>query len=244
MKKEEMALRIVRKTVFFSLLFHLIANAAFGQVFPVFPSGTLPDGSIYRSTLTVANPTSSDISCTTRFQQNAQPVNVYSFPVGKSSYFVWRVSTYTLNPNNAYIPSYLVLTCDLPTSAEARYAFYSSAGTMLGEANVLASNPVTYAAFVLDHETTQTRTGLAITNDSDAAITATITVYDSNNSSATLTQSIMIDQRSTLTKFVDELTGWHGALGLVTVSAPSALFVSGLRFTGPVFSTLYPIVSK
>jgi hypothetical protein len=114
---------------------------------------------------------------------------------------------------------------------------------MVGEANVPASNPVTYAAFVMDNEPDDTRMGLAISNDSDSAISATVTVYDANDN-VPLAVPITINPRSTLTQFVDEITGWKGSLGLVTISASSQFCVTGLRFTGTVFSSVLPIVSK
>ena len=65
--------------------------------------------------------------------------------------------------------------------------------------------------------------GLAIANDSDQPIAATLTVYDQSNDGENPPDLATgyDPSRSTVTKFVDEITGWRGALGVVTISAPT-----------------------
>jgi hypothetical protein len=235
-------MRIVR-VLCLTIPVYLIATTAFGQVFPVFPIGTLPDGSFYRSTLTIGNLSSvADTSCTLRIKPNTNVNIIDNFTITKASWSIQRPPS--LNINDMYVPSYAVVSCNQPISVEVRYALYSGQSLMIGEATVPPSSPVNYAAFVIDHVLDATRTGLAIANDSDVAVSATVTVYDSNNTNIPLKQTLTIDPRSTLTEFVDEITGWKGSLALITVSASSPFCVTGLRFTGPIFSTLLPILTQ
>lgn len=216
------------------------AGTAFGQVFPVFPSGTLADGSSYRSTITIGNlsSTASD-SCQVRLQPIAStPTTVTLTTIGPGSWLIWRAPA-----RSTYVPTYAVVTCDQPTSVQVRYAYYSNQSTMVGEVNVPASNPVTYTAFVMDSAIDNTRIALAVSNDSDVTISATVSVYDPSNS-VPLTLPILVAPRTTFTQFVDEITGWKGTLGIVSISSSSQFNVTGLRFTGPVLSTLLPIASK
>jgi hypothetical protein len=230
------------RSVFLLGLIHLITDAAFGQVFPVFPSGAMPDGSFYRSTMTVANLSSVDTFCTVRLQQDAN-VNstfnvIHNFTVGKNAWTLFRSEL-----GNAYSPRYAVVSCDQQTSIQVRYAYYSSQSVMLGEASVPSSTPATYAMFAMDRTNDNSRIGVALANDSDAAISVTVTVYDAANN-VPIVHSINIAPRSTLTKFVDEMTGWNGSLGLVTISASGQVYVMGLRYTGAVFSSLPPLIAN
>ncbi len=221
----------------------LITIDAYSQerfhVFPQFADGRFPDGSYYRSTITILpwfdsdNPTCSLVlyGMTTTFDSGASG---FSFTISHSpgGFSVNRTTGVQL-----FQGGYATLTCSDYTFAHVFYTFYAANGTKLSEATVFSSGE-TYQRRIVVDQRDGARLGIAIANNTDLASSYTITA---TGSFGTRTATVNVPARRALARFVDELlTLPANALGVITIRQPdfSDFYLIGLRFTGALFTTI------
>jgi hypothetical protein len=210
------------------------------HVFPQFADGRLSDGSSYRTTLMVANPSSSATSnCALR---------LYGLTVnGQDTYpFTFVGSGWTVLPISSTQPlksGYATLQCSAAVEAQLLYSFYSAAGAKISEATVFSS-PSAAAVEVLGDNRNGSQIAVAIANDSDQSTTYTITAYNNGGSpvgSATRT----LAARTNLAAYVSDLVtlpaDYYGQVFVTSGTGTASLI--GIRFTGNAFTTI-PAVSR
>lgn len=233
----------MRHSVICALLIFGISVEGVGQsdgrstyhVFPQDAFGTLPDGSFFQSTLLVHNTSDSATSCTLRNGKHSEPV--WSVVLNGRG---WNLYPH-ISINRPLVSDYVSLSCTTEVFATLLYSYNSPDGKTIAEATVFSSPVATGFHLVADQRGSK-RLGLAIANDLDMEQTATIRVYDA---SATLQQtaSRRIPARSSVTGFLNEMTGWSAdVLAQLTISCDSGCAVIGLRFAGSVFTTIPAMV--
>ncbi|HYR82739.1 MAG TPA: matrixin family metalloprotease [Terriglobia bacterium] len=210
------------------------------HVFPQFADGRAGDGSYYRTTLMVSNPSSTAASdCT--FQLYGLTVN------GQGTHtFTFAGSGWTILPINsdqALQSGYATLRCSAPVEAQLLYSFYSAAGTKVSEATVFSSPPAGMLQ-VLGDNRGGSQIAIAIANDSDAATPYTITAFDnSGNPVGSVTRTL--SPRTSLAAFVSELISlpadYYGQV--VVTSGGGTASLIGIRFSGAAFTTI-PAVNR
>jgi hypothetical protein len=216
------------------------ATANTYHVFPQFADGRASDGSYYRTTLMVANPSSITTStCTLR---------LYGLTVnGQGTYtFTFVGGGWTVLPVSSTQPlksGYATLQCSAAVEAQLLYSFYSPAGAKISEATVFSSPPAA-AVQVLGDNRNGSQIAIAVANDSDVSRTYTISAYNSAGSlvgSAT----VPIAARANLARYVSDLVTLPADyFGQVYVtSGGGAASLIGIRFTGVAFTTI-PAVNR
>jgi len=212
------------------------ATAATFHVFPQFADGRASDGSYYRTTLMVANPSSTTTAnCTFR---------LYGLtPNLQSSYtFTFGGSGWTVLPFSSAQPlksGYATLQCSATVEAQLLYSFYSAAGAKMSEATVFSSPPAGTVQ-VLGDNRGGSQIAIAIANDSDVSRTYNITAYNSAGSLVGSADQI-IAARTNLARYVRDLVNlpadYFGQV-IVTANGGGAASVIGIRFTGIAFTTI------
>src|SRR6266850_4338279 len=210
------------------------------HVFPQFADGQASDGSFYRTTLMVSNPSSTASSnCT--FQLYGLSVN------GQSAYaFTFAGSGWTILPINSsqtLKSGYATLRCSAAVEAQLLYSFYSPAGAKISEATVFSSPPAGSLS-VLGDNRGGSQIDIAIANDSDVTRNYTITALDRSGSQVgAVTRPLM--PRTNLAAFVSELiplpADYYGQVIVASDSGTGSLI--GLRFSGAAFTTI-PSVNR
>ena len=204
------------------------------HIFPQFGDGRLSDGSYYRTTVLIANSSSSSGNCTLRlYGLSVNGYNVFNY--GTFSPGTWTVTT-DINSTQSFKSGYATLRCDMAAEAQLLYSYYSPAGTKLSEATVFSS-PASGAVQVLADNREGSRLAVAIANDTSQSANYTITAYDSAGAQvATSTRGLA--GHSNLAAFLDELVSIPANhYGQVYVSGGSSSVI-GLRFTGSAFTTI------
>ncbi|PYS29572.1 MAG: hypothetical protein DMG11_08500 [Acidobacteria bacterium] len=218
------------------------ATASTYHVFPQFADGRAADGSYYRTTLMVANPSSTTTAnCTFRLYgltPNLQSTYTFNF-LGSG----WTVLPFT--SNGILKSGYATLQCSATVEAQLLYSFYSAAGAKMSEATVFSSPPAGTVQ-VLGDNRGGSQIAIAIANDSDASRTYTIAAYDSAGSlvpGGSTTRAL--PARTNLAAFVRDLvslpTDYFGQV-IVTSGSGTASMI-GIRFTGIAFTTI-PAVNR
>lgn len=208
------------------------------HVFPQFADGRFQDGTFYRSTLTVLPWFTSDApvcsfnlyGMTAQFSTGSGSVFSIAIPAG--GFAIWK----SLG-SQGFQGGYATLTCDEYVFANVTYTFYAPNGGKISEATVFTSDDDFDTRIVLDH-TEGARLGIAIANNTDLQRSYTVTLIASGS---TRNATITVPARRALARFVDELlSASAGTTGVLTVRAPdfSDFYLIGLRFTGPVFTTI------
>src|SRR5262249_47583629 len=130
---------------------------------------------------------------------------------------------------------YATLQCTGAVEAQFVYSLFSSNGIKLSEGTAFSSPPSASVKAIAD-EREGARLGLAIANDSDQTVTYTISVTN-----APAAGSITLGPRSSIAKFISQFVPGipPDNLGQVVVSSTTGTAsIIGLRFTGPVFTTI------
>ena len=201
------------------------------HVFPQFADGRFFDGTYYRTTLMISNPSSTLAStCTLQLRGFTVPGFALTYDVPASGSVIESTSG-----TQAFRSGYATLQCSTRVEAQLLYSYYAAGGAKISEATVFSSPPASVVRVVAD-ETSGAQVGLAITNDSDQSATYSISVTNT-----TATSTVTLSPRSSTAKFLRELVPGipENNLGLVTVSSGSIpASIIGLRYTGGVFSTL------
>jgi pseudomonalisin len=205
------------------------ATASTYHVFPQFADGRNTDGTYYRTTLMISNPSANgSAKCTLQLRGLTVPGFGPTYSLGPSG---WTIAS--TNGSQPFQSGFATLQCDTKVEAQLLYSYYLSNGTKLSEATVFSSPPGATAWVVADQRE-GAQLGLAIANDSDQSVTYTISM---GGTSTPLT----LGPRSSTAKFINQfLPGIPaGNLGIVQVSSSNGTAsVIGLRYSGAVFTTI------
>jgi hypothetical protein len=220
----------------------LFSGIAFGQekffIFPQFADGAFSDGTSYRSTLMVQVWLSTPVTCTLRLNGMTTTLgsasgSVFSISIPGSGWFQVRS-----NGTQAFQSGYAALTCSDYVFANVVYSYFAG-GSKLGEATVFGVDP-TYTFRIVADQTEGARLALAMANDTDISRNYRITLKRSDGT-AFGSSTVNVGARQTLAKFLSELVPTSvNQLLEATIEAPdfSDLSVVGVRYTGPVFTTI------
>jgi peptidyl-Asp metalloendopeptidase len=212
------------------------------HVFPQFADGRFGDGTSYRTTLMIANPSSTaGATCTMQMRGFTVPGFAASYSLGPSGWVIAPTSG-----TQSFVSGYATLSCTANVEAQVLYSYYAPSGLKISEATVFSSPP-TYAVALISDERDGGRFAVAIANDSDHSVTYTIFVSSGAFSGS---RQISLGARSSTAAFLGELVSGMpaNATAAVTIAASTtadAGSVIGLRYTGGVFTTMpaSPLVS-
>jgi len=223
----------------------LTSVPAFSQsqfhVFPQFADGRSPDGTYYRSTITIlpwsgaAAPTCTLVLYGMTASFDASPGNYYFtsyIPPGT------MLSAPTSGAQTLQT-GYATLSCTSYVYANVLYAFYAQDSRKLGEATVFSSPESTYSRMAVDLRG-GVRQAFAIANDNDSRKSYVISLVSGG---VTRSTRVFIPARRNLAKFVDEiLQVAPESLGILTIQSDDYSYFStvGFRYTGGVFTTIPP----
>ncbi len=223
------------------LLFSTILSAQ--DTFTVLPQiadGYFPDGSYYRSTIMITPWFVSDApQCSLRFYglnleiEGTGPVANTSISVPTGGMSVLRTTG-----RSSYQGGYGTLTCTQYVFANVLFALYAPNNQKVGEATVFGAAE-SFVRRVIADQREGAKLGLAIANNTDLQRTYRLTLL--TNAGTTFTRTINVGGRRNATAFLDDLMPeTAGSVGLLTVDTAdfSEFSLIGLRFTGPVFTTI------
>ncbi|HYR85607.1 MAG TPA: hypothetical protein VE422_16075 [Terriglobia bacterium] len=212
------------------------ATAGTYHVFPQFADGQLSDGTSYRTTLMISNPSSTiSADCTLQLRGLTVPGFGLNYALGPGG---WTIAS-TAGTQRLQT-GYATLQCNANIEAQLLYSYYLSNGTKLSEATVFSSPPGSKALVVADQRE-GAQLGIAIANDSDQSVTYTVSM-----SGASGTGTLTLAPRSSAARFISQLVPGipAGSLGVVQVSSSTgSASIIGLRFTERVFTTIPESIS-
>jgi hypothetical protein len=145
----------------------------------------------------------------------------------------------------AFAGGYATLTCDQPVFSYVQYELVSSTAGVLGTASVYSSPPGTTAEFIFPNSGSY-RLGLAIANDSANSMQVNLRLGAAG--SGELQATITVAAQTRIARFVDEIFSIPAGFVPVAllIQSPSSSTIPfnalGLTFSGPVFSTVPPLV--
>jgi hypothetical protein len=232
-------------------------------VFPLFVDGTA-NGSTYRSVVRVSNTGSTSPNACVLNQRNTNASftgiqggpNYYVANLIDAGFSPLSVTQVRLDPfvpfevlrtsgQSALTTGYVKLSCPGTVAAQVQFALYDSKNNKLGEAAVLPATQGNSFQFLVD-ERDGTRLGFSLANDSAVGGQYQVIARDEFNN--IISQAVdFIEPTSQVSRFIDEVQGlalpanFVGSIEIVGVSGSNS-YVTGLQFTGPVFSTIAPIV--
>ena len=205
------------------------------HVFPQFADGVSGDGTYFRSTLMIANPSSSvGTTCTFRlFGLTVNGSSTFNYTFSSSG---WAISS--IGSNQAIKSGYATLECVERVDAQLLYSFYSASGAKISEATVFSS-PSAAVTQVLADSREGARLGLAVANDTAGSVVYSISVYTSTGALLNTVPMALAAKTSRAAYINDLMTIPANHYGQVVVTAPNATgSIIGLRFTGNVFTTI------
>jgi hypothetical protein len=218
-----------------NLPLELSVTADTHHVFPQFADGRFSDGSYYRSTLMVSNPsTINTATCSVQLRG--------LFLSGFNSSYSMPPGSWIIAPTSGtqqFQSGSATLDCSFKVEAYLVYSLYSADDVKLSEATVFSSALGSGKQILADGRE-GARMGLAVANDSDSTASYTVTAADSTGvSTGTATQTL--SPRSSRAAFVDEIVSvLPNAISRIFVISQNNAYLSaiGLRFTGPTFTTI------
>ena len=154
----------------------LTATASTYHVFPQFADGRLGD-TIYKTTLMISNPRrNAGSTCSLRLRGVTLTEFPLTYGMGGGGWEIKQSSG-----SGEFQSGYATLSCTAPVEAQLLYSIYSAAGRKISETTVFSSPPSRRIALIGD-EREGARLGVAIANDSDVAVTYTVSL---SNAAAT-----------------------------------------------------------
>jgi hypothetical protein len=231
----------------FSLLAVLLLTSvpAFSQslfhIFPQFADGRSPDGTYYRSTITVL-PWSAGTPPDCRFVLYGMTA---TFDVGPTGYYFTAYippGTMLSAPTSgtqALQTGYATVECSSHVYANVIYSFYSRDNRKLGEATVFSSPESSFTRMPFDIRG-GVRQAFAIANDTDFNRSYVVSL---GSGGITRSVRVVVPARRNLARFVDELLPVvPESIGVLTIESGDASYFStiGFRYTGGVFTTIPP----
>jgi peptidyl-Asp metalloendopeptidase len=211
------------------------ATASTYHVFPQFADGRFGDGTYYRTTLMIANPSSTATpSCTLQMRGFTVPGFATSYNMAGAG---WVIAPTSGTQN--FVSGYATLSCTANVEAQLLYSYYASNGVKISEATVFSSPPSNALGLAMD-ERDGARFAIAIANDSDRTITYNIIVNASGFSGS---KSATLAARTSTAGFLGDLISGMPANSTAAVSvyasaSTDSVSVIGLRYTGGVFTTM------
>ena len=204
------------------------------HVFPQFADGQFGDGSSFRTTLMIANPSSTaGTSCTMQMRGFTVPEFPTSYTLGAGGWVILPTSG-----TQSFVSGYATLSCSADVEAQLLYSYYAPNGVKISEATVFSSPP-SPALTLLSDERDGARFAIAIANDSDRSVTYTIYV---NGSGFNINRQILLNARTSMKGFLSDLVSGVpvNSITAVTVVASNtdSGSVIGLRHTGGIFTTM------
>jgi hypothetical protein len=201
------------------------------HIFPDFADGRLADGTSYRTTLMITNPSSvTGADCALQLPGLTVPgfSLSYSLPPGG-----WVIAPTSGTQN--FQAGYATLQCSATVEAQLLYSFYSPAGVKISEATVFSS-PAAPTVKILEDERDGARLGLAIANDTDQTVTYSVAISNVAN-----TGTVTLGPRSSTAQFLSEIVPGIPANNVAQVlvtSGSAPVSVIGLRYSGAIFTTV------
>ena len=243
---------------FLLFVFTAAAQSSNTYVFPLFIDGTA-SGTSYRSTLKLdKTSTTPTLQCTLTQRNTSAPFvgvdgYVYSADVFDGGSSPPALTQITLDPflpweilrTNAQSPlktGYAKLACTGAVETQLQFSL-SDQTKKLGEATITPAAQGRSFQFLIDRRD-GTRFGFSLVNDSVASGDFIVVARDRFNYEVDRAYA-MIESWSQLSKFVDELVSlppdFVGSIELIGLDGGQSYAV-GFQFTGPVFTTIQPIV--
>jgi hypothetical protein len=153
---------------------------------------------------------------------------------------IWRT-----NGQAPLISGYAELSCPNTVQTQLQFSFFDPSNNKIGEATVPPAAKGNSFQFQVDTRD-GTRLGFSLTNDSDIFGQFKVIARDQYNQVVTFNTNDTIQAFSQVSKFIDEELkllppNFVGTVEIVGVPG-SQSYVIGLQFTGPVFTTVQPLV--
>ncbi len=200
------------------------------HLFPQVADGRLGDGSYYRTTLMISNPSAgAGASCTVELHGLSLSDFATNYTMSGGGWVIAQTAG-----SGTFQSGYATLHCSAAVDAQMLYSFYSASGEKQSEATVFSSPPSSVALVIADQRA-GAQLGIAIANDSDQ--TVSYTIIGAGAAGPVLT----LGPRSSIAKLASELVPNMppNALSYVEVlSSSGTAGIIGLRFTGNVFTTI------
>ncbi len=213
----------------------LSATASTYHVFPQVADGRFSDGTYYRTTLMISNPSATaGANCSLQLRGLTVPGFVLNYPLGPSG---WVISP--TSGTQDFKSGYATLQCSSSVEAQLLYSYYGANGVKFSEATVFSSPPASITKVIAD-EREGAQLGLAIANDTDQTANYTIQ-YIVSATGASGTGSLTLAPRTASAKFLSEFIPGipaNSVSQILVSSSAAAGSIIGLRFTGGVFTTI------
>ena len=224
-------------------------NASLLHVFPVVVDGALADGTRYRTSITLQNGSNFTSSCWIGFQGSAPPMIAPdgSLATGGLIQQHLQPGTYDLFRSTgvgSFTSGYAWISCSAPITAYAVYSSYvrgpGGNPILTSETTVTSSAAALSMQFINDGRE-DGRLALSIANDEFFPALVRIQVFDVIGRFIAQTQ-IVVPAKSTIAKFLNELVSGIPArhMGPVRIDSSQFIYATGLRFTGPVLTSIPP----
>jgi len=171
------------------------------HVFPQFVDGRFSDGSYYRTTLMISNPSDSDgITCALQLRGLTVPGFEMNYSIAPGG---WVISSTSGTQN--FHSGYATLQCSTNVEPQLMYSYYRSDGIKISE-SLTFSSPPAGTARVMGDERNGSQLGIAIANDSDQTASYTVFVgYVGSSGVGTRTSSLKVGPRSSVAQFLDQI---------------------------------------
>lgn len=215
-------------------------QATFFHVFPIVADGIASGGVSYVTNFYLASVANADQVCTVNL------IGMTASRLSENTTFTLKSGTIYLFSTNGIEPlasGYATLRCSNYVSAYVSYT-YSVNGTPNSMATVLSAPPFTVAQYAAYLNRSDSRFGVAMSNDS--TITVHYKIYLSMGDGGFLTKDFELAPKTNTSKFLDELfklPADQKLIGVVIV-ADRTLYTTGLLFSGTAFTTMPPTIIR
>ncbi|PYV66252.1 MAG: hypothetical protein DMG97_29955 [Acidobacteria bacterium] len=206
------------------------------HVIPQIADGNVGDGTIYASLFFVTKLSSGSVTCS--FTPYGVPTSHFietSFTIAAdlSGYLT------ATNASGSLVTGYATLSCTGTVSVNTVYASSNAAG-IVSMATVFSAPPFLKAS-VAALQTTRTRIGIAIANNSSVTVRCQVIVNLNGN---LMGKDLNIPPHSNVARFADELISLPGDVGpiIVHLLADQPLYAIGLMYNGKQFTTVPPTI--
>ncbi len=208
-------------------------------IFPQIADGHFTDGTYYRSTLLISSTDGSEATgCNLQLQGMSATFdglgtgNTFKFDVDARGWLI------TSTPGvDTFRFGFATLLCDVSVNAQVIYGIYDKSGKKLSEATVFPSDGGSAVQLLADNRE-GARLALAIANPAAGPSKYTITVSSPEGGELN-TGTVTIPSNSSTAQFLDEILGLpDNYFGQVVITGSEKVHAMGLRFTGPIFTTI------
>lgn len=211
------------------------------HVFPQFADGAMADGSSYRSSLLLSNPSATARICI--LSTYGVSPNFGTGPAANTTIqLIAREARVLKSSGSGVFSSGLAeLECDQPVDAQLLFSLYGPGGVKLSEAAIFSAVESNTVEMIADQREGASL-GIAIANDTLTASTYTVSSYSLVGNLIEQKQ-VTVPALTSSARFIhDILTGagtdFLGKIQISNSSASGIVDVIGLRFTGAVFVSI------